>query len=89
MSDDLMGKRVVGFTRFGGYAEYAISKNLGFTVIDDLDADIALCIATQFVTAYYMAYELNNLYAGDRVLVHAGAGGVGTALIQLCKKKGV
>jgi NADPH2:quinone reductase len=35
-----------------------------------------------------MAYESTHLFEGDRVLIHAGAGGVGTALIQLCKRKG-
>jgi NADPH:quinone reductase-like Zn-dependent oxidoreductase len=87
-NEHLIGKRVVGFTRFGGYAEYAISKDYGLTEIDSLDAGIALCIATQYVTAYYMAYVATNLFAGDKVLIHAGAGGVGTALIQLCKLKG-
>ncbi|MFK8044307.1 MAG: zinc-binding alcohol dehydrogenase family protein [Crocinitomicaceae bacterium] len=84
----LVGKRVVGFTRFGGYAEFALSKDFGVTVIDDMNAGTALCIATQYVTAYYMAFVSTNLYSGDNVLVHAGAGGVGTALIQLCKLKG-
>jgi NADPH:quinone reductase-like Zn-dependent oxidoreductase len=88
VANDLIGKRVVAFTRFGGYAEYALTNPKAFTLIDDLDAGAALSIATQFVTAYYMAYELTNLFPGDRVLVHAGAGGVGTALIQLCKRKG-
>lgn len=88
LSDDLIGKRVVAFTRFGGYAEYAITTDFGFTEIEDLDAGVALSIATQYVTAYYMAYHVTNLYEGDKVLVHAGAGGVGTALIQLCKLKG-
>ena len=85
---DLVGKRVVAFTRFGGYAQYAVTNELGFTEIGDLDAGLALSIATQYVTAYFMAYEMNNLFPNDRVLVHAGAGGVGTALIQLCKLKG-
>lgn len=88
MNDALVGKRVVAFTRFGGYAQYAVTTELGFTEIGDLDAGLALSIATQYVTGYYMAYDLNNLHQGDRVLVHAGAGGVGTALIQLCKMKG-
>lgn len=88
MDTALVGKRVVAFTRFGGYAQYAITTDFGFAVINDLDAGMALSIATQYVTAYYMAYEMNNLFPGDRVLVHAGAGGVGTALIQLCKLKG-
>lgn len=84
----LVGKRVIAFTRFGGYAEYAVTTSLGFAVIDDLDAGAALCIATQYVTAWFMAEEQTNLFEGDRVLIHAGAGGVGTALIQLCKLKG-
>jgi NADPH:quinone reductase-like Zn-dependent oxidoreductase len=84
----LVGKRVVCFTRFGGYAEYAISKSFGVSVIDDMDAGVALSIATQYVTAYYMTHIATNLYEGDKVMIHAGAGGVGTALIQLCKLKG-
>jgi len=84
----LLGKRVVCFTRFGGYAQYAISKNFGCVVIDDMGTGTALCIATQYVTAYYMTHIATNLFKGDKVMIHAGAGGVGTALIQLCKLKG-
>lgn len=84
----LIGKRVVCFTRFGGYAEYAVSKNFGCVVIDDMNAGVALSIATQYVTAYYMTHVATNLFEGDKVMIHAGAGGVGTALIQLCKLKG-
>lgn len=84
----LIGKRVVCFTRFGGYAEYALSKTFGCVVIDNMDAGKALSIATQYVTAYYMTHVATNLYEGDKVMIHAGAGGVGTALIQLCKLKG-
>ena len=54
--NDLLGQRVVAFTRFGGYAEYAITNPQAFTRIDDLDAGAALSIATQYVTAYYMTY---------------------------------
>jgi len=84
----LLGKRVVGFTRFGGYAQYAISKNYGCVVVDDMKAGKALSIATQYVTAYYMSEVATNLFEGDKVMIHSGAGGVGTALIQLCKLKG-
>ncbi len=83
----LVGKRVVAFTRFGGYAEYALSKDFGVAIIDDMGVGSALCIATQYVTAYYMAFVATNLFKGDKVVIHAGAGGVGTALIQLCKLK--
>lgn len=85
---ELIGKRVVGFCRFGGYSKHVITENNAVSVIDDMDAGIALSLATQFVTAYYMVNRSANVQAGERVLVHAAAGGVGTALIQLCKLKG-
>lgn len=86
--NELLGKRVVGFCRFGGYAKHVITHNYAVSVIGDMNAGIALSLATQFVTAYYMVNRSANVQAGERVLIHAAAGGVGTALIQLCKLKG-
>lgn len=83
-----IGKRVVAFTRFGGYAQFATTHQTAFAEIGTMEAGTACCIAVQYATAWYMACEAQNLQPGDRVLVHAGAGGVGTALIQLCKLKG-
>ena len=88
VDNTLIGKRVVGFTRFGGYAQFAITKNYGCVVVDDMEAGKALSIATQYVTAYYMSEVATRLFEGDKVMIHSGAGGVGTALIQLCKLKG-
>lgn len=88
MDSSLIGTRVVAFTRFGGYAEYAVTNDFGFAPVNELSNGAALSIATQYVTAYYMSRYVTNFFSGDRVLVHAGAGGVGTALIQLCKLKG-
>ena len=85
---NLLGKRVVAFTRFGGYAEFAVTSTDSFAEIGDMNASEAAALAVQYVTAYYMAFEAINLQAGDKVMIHAGAGGVGTALIQLCKLKG-
>jgi NADPH:quinone reductase-like Zn-dependent oxidoreductase len=53
-----------------------------------MDAGEALCLCTQWVTAHYMVERSANVQAGESVLIHAAAGGVGTALIQLCKRKG-
>lgn len=83
----LLGKRIVGFCRFGGYARHVITEEHAVAVIDDLDAAEALALATQFVTAQYMVERSANVQSGERVLIHAAAGGVGTALIQLCKRK--
>ena len=82
---ELIGKRVVAFCRFGGYAKHVITEAHAYTTIETMDAAEALALATQFVTAFYMVERVANVYPGERVLVHAAAGGVGTALIQLCK----
>lgn len=85
----LLGKRVVAMTRFGGYAEYAKTDYRACAVISDkISATKAAALATQYCTAYYAAYECTNVFEGDYVMIHAAAGGVGTALTQLCKYKG-
>lgn len=84
----LIGKRVVAFCRFGGYAQHVITVQHAVAEIGTMEAGEALALATQFVTAHYMVARAANVHAGERVLVHAAAGGVGTALIQLCKRKG-
>ena len=48
----------------------------------------ATALITQYCTAWYCACEMVNLFEGDHILVHAAAGGVGTAIIQLAKKRG-
>lgn len=85
-----IGQRVLAFTRFGGYADHIITPAIGVTPIpDSLGLGQAAALATQYVTAYYAIEECLNLYEGDCALVHAAAGGVGTALVQLLKHKGV
>jgi len=83
-----IGKRVVAFTRFGGYAQEVITKQYAYAEIGEMDAGKALALATQYVTAYYMVHVVTTVLPGDKVLVHSAAGGVGTALIQLLKLQG-
>ncbi len=83
------GQRVVAFTRFGGYAEYAAADHrVVQPVPEDMDAARAAALATQYCTAWYCAEEMVKLNAGDRVMIHAAAGGVGIALVQLAKRRG-
>ncbi len=83
------GQKVVAFTRFGGYAEYAKTNSSGVTVIpEDMDNGVATALSTQYCTAYYAAYDMANIKEGEIVLIHAAAGGVGIALFQLAKRKG-
>jgi NADPH:quinone reductase-like Zn-dependent oxidoreductase len=85
---NLLNKRVVAFTRFGGYAQHAITTANAVVEIQNLEAEKALALCTQFVTAYYMSNYVSTIRKGERVLIHAAAGGVGVALIQLAKKQG-
>ncbi len=82
------GDRVLAFTRFGGYSQYVTQQESAVAKIgEDMDAGKALALATQYSTAYYACAVATNILPNETVLIHAGAGGVGTALIQLCKLK--
>lgn len=85
----MVGDRVVAFTIFGGYATHVNTDARAVVKIDeDYDIGKALALAVQFCTAYYASNIATNVLEGDKVLIQAAAGGVGTALIQLCKLKG-
>ena len=89
VDSNLMGQRVVAFTRFGGYAKHSITHADAVMRIDEeITVGSALALTTQYLTAYYMVYMAAQVLPGDRVLVHAAAGGVGTALIQMLKERG-
>jgi NADPH2:quinone reductase len=84
-----VGQRVAALTRFGGYATCAVTDARAVVPItEDMDAGIAVALPTQGSTAYYCAEEMVRLHEGDHVLVQAAAGGVGTLLVQLCKRRG-
>jgi NADPH2:quinone reductase len=84
-----VGRRVVALTRFGGYATSAVTDaRAAVPIPDDLDPGIAVALPTQGGTAYYCAEEMVRLHPGDHVLVQAAAGGVGTLLVQLAKRRG-
>lgn len=83
-----VGKRVLAFCRFGGYSKHVITENMAFAAIDDIPAGEALALCTQGVTAYYMSSFLAPVRKNEKVLIHAAAGGVGSLLIQLCKRNG-
>ncbi|MFN3916479.1 MAG: alcohol dehydrogenase catalytic domain-containing protein [Flavobacteriales bacterium] len=86
---ELVGKRVVALTRFGGYAEYAVAETLACAEMpENYPAAEACALATQYCTALYAAEHCVNLRPGDNVLFHAAAGGVGIALGQLAELKG-
>lgn len=82
------GDEVTAMTRFGGYAEYAVTEATALAVIPPgMTHGTATTLTTQYCTAYYASMMQVNLREGDKVLVHSGAGGVGMALVQLALHK--
>lgn len=82
------GDRVTALTHFGGYAEYAIAEGKVVSpVSESLSDGIAVALATQYSTAYFLSHNMANLQENDNVLIHAAAGGVGTALTQMALLK--
>ncbi len=83
------GARVMAFCPFGGYAEaVAVPEHYAFSIPDDMLFAEAAALPVQYLTAYHGLFNLAHLRAGETVLVHAAAGGVGIAALQLCRHAG-
>jgi len=79
------GDRVCALLPGGGYAEYAaVPAGMLLEVPESLDLIEAAGLPEVFHTAYLNLRLEADHASGDRVLMHAGASGVGTAVIQLC-----
>ena len=78
------GDRVTAGTRFGGFAELAVAKTENTMVIPEaMSMTDAAAIPVNYATAYAGLVIMGGVRAGDRVLIHSAAGGVGIAATQL------
>ena len=76
-------------TRFGTYADYTIvDSNLLAPVPESIAFTEAAAVPLAGLTALQALFDHGSLKAGEKVLIHAGAGGVGTYAIQLAKNAG-
>jgi NADPH2:quinone reductase len=84
-----VGDRVVALNAIGSHAERrAVPAMMTWPIPDGLDATRAACVPVAFGTAQECLFTAGNLAEGETVLIHAGAGGVGMAAIQLAKQAG-
>ncbi|MCB0843659.1 MAG: zinc-binding dehydrogenase [Bacteroidetes bacterium] len=83
------GDRVMGVTRFGGYASH-INTDYRYLipVPGDWSFDEGAAYLVQVLTAYYGLKNLGALKAGQTVLIHSAAGGVGILANRIAKKMG-
>jgi NADPH2:quinone reductase len=85
------GQRVIGSPSGGpgAFAEYALmDADNAWPVPDSMSDEKAAALYLTYQTGYVGLHRRANIRAGDWLLVHAGAGGVGTAAIQLGKAAG-
>jgi NADPH:quinone reductase len=84
-----VGDRVMGIVAGGGQAELAVvHERILMPVPDELDWTAAGAVPEVFTTAHDGVFTQAGLKPGERLLVHGGAGGVGTAAIQLGRAAG-
>jgi NADPH:quinone reductase len=82
-------ERVVALVGDGGYAEYAIApRELVYPIPDELDEGAALALIIQGLTAWHLYRTAGHVAAGESVVVHSAAGGVGSLAVQLGRALG-
>jgi NADPH2:quinone reductase len=90
-AEALLGRRVAATTRqaHGGFAEYVVaSAGSAFEVPESVPLPGAACLFFPFHLAWLGLFDRAELQAGETVLIHAAAGGSGSAAIQLAKHAG-
>ena len=89
VTDWKVGDRVCGLIGGGGYAEYALIPEGNILPIpSNLSYEEAAAIPEVFLTAFQAINWIADLKQGERILIHAGASGVGTAALQIAKAIG-
>jgi NADPH:quinone reductase len=84
-----VGDRAVTVGIDGSHAALrAVPEAFAWQIPEGLSTDEAACVPVPFGTADDCLFEFGHLVAGETALIHAGAGGVGIAAIQLAKRAG-
>ena len=89
VSDHAVGDRVVAGTRFGGQAELVtVPAEQALPLPERLSFEQGAAFPVNYGTAYAALIVMGSLREGDRVLIHAAAGGVGIAATQIARNVG-
>jgi NADPH2:quinone reductase len=84
-----VGERVVTLNANGSHASVrAVPAAMAWAIPDGLSTQAAACVPVAFATAHDCLFHAGGLQRGQTVLIHAGAGGVGMAALQLAKAAG-
>lgn len=87
--DVAVGQRVAALTQTGGWADHVIVPTDTLVPVPaGLEPTDAVAVVTNGVTAWQMVHRVARVRAGQTVLVHGAAGGVGSVLVQLARLAG-
>jgi len=85
----VIGDRVIAGTRFGGQAELVtVAAEQAIPLPAEMSFEQGAAFPVNYATAYAALVIMGGLEQGERVLIHAAAGGVGTAATQISKMIG-
>jgi len=85
-----VGDRVCALTRFGGYSEEVVTRADGvYPVPDGVELELAAGVPVTYLTAHTCLFDAGSARAGKAILILGGAGGVGSAAIQLARGQGM
>jgi NADPH2:quinone reductase len=83
------GQRVAAFPQAGSYCELAVAdEGLTFPIPDSIADDTAAAFPVVAGTSYVMLARVAGLQAGEGILLHSAAGGVGTTAVQIARYLG-
>ncbi len=83
------GQRVLAMKRFGGYADLVcVDAAQTYVMPEQMTFEEGAALPVAYLTAYHMLFNVMRVRAGDHILIHQAAGGVGTAALQLCRSVG-
>lgn len=84
-----VGTRVLFISRFGAHSDtVCVPPHQIAAIPDAMSFEQAAAIPVNGLTAYQMVHVIRRVAPGDKVLVHAAAGGVGTMVLQMCRAIG-
>jgi len=86
------GQRVAALLEMegGGYSELlCLPTGRCVVVPSGVDSADAVCLVANYLTAHHVMHDAAKVKRGERVLVQGAAGGVGSALLELCRLEGL
>ncbi len=85
-----VGQKVFGMSLFNGYAtEICVKPDTLYHLPQNMTLEEAAGFPAVYMTAYHALLQLVIIRPTDKAIVHSAAGGVGSALLQLCRIKGI